>query len=121
MGTATGSRRRRAIPCGVSRGTGPGEGAVSRLGETSTAMPDGDVPWGFSTTAIHGGRVPDANKSVVTPIYQTATFRYDSVDEGAGLGAESAPGYFYTRWANPTTDAFEQKVALLEGGEAALA
>ncbi|HET8998164.1 MAG TPA: aminotransferase class I/II-fold pyridoxal phosphate-dependent enzyme [bacterium] len=77
--------------------------------------------WGFSTLAIHGGGIPDANKSVVTPVYQTATFRYDSVEEGARLGAETAPGYFYTRWGNPTTSAFEQKVALLEGGEAALA
>ncbi|HKX18024.1 MAG TPA: PLP-dependent aspartate aminotransferase family protein [bacterium] len=76
---------------------------------------------GFTTTAIHGGRIPDANKSVVVPIYQTATFKYDTVEEGARLGAESGPGYFYTRWANPTTDLFEQKVALLEGGEAALA
>lgn len=77
--------------------------------------------WGFGTLAIHGGTIPDANKSVVTPIYQTATFRYDSVEEGARLGAETGPGYFYTRWGNPTTDAFEQKLALLERGEAALA
>ncbi len=77
--------------------------------------------WGFSTRAIHGGGIPDANKSVVTPIYQTATFRYDTVEEGARLGAETGPGYFYTRWGNPTTAAFEQKMALLEGGEAALA
>jgi len=77
--------------------------------------------WGFSTLAIHGGKTPDAHKSVVTPVYQTATFRYDSVEEGARLGAETGPGYFYTRWGNPTTDAFEQKIALLEGGEAALA
>lgn len=76
---------------------------------------------GFSTRAIHGGAIPDVNKSVVPPIYQTATFRYDTVEEGARLGAETGPGYFYTRWANPTTDLFEQKVALLEGGEAALA
>ena len=77
--------------------------------------------WGFTTLVIHGGTIPDANKSVVPPIYQTATFRYDSVEEGARLGAEAGPGYFYTRWANPTTDAFQQKLALLEGGEAALA
>ena len=76
---------------------------------------------GFTTTAVHGGQIPDANKSVVVPIYQTATFKYDTVDEGARLGAESGPGYFYSRWANPTTDLFEQKVALLEGSEAALA
>jgi methionine-gamma-lyase len=76
---------------------------------------------GFSTRAIHGGTIPDANKAVAPPIYQTATFRYDTVEEGARLGAETGPGYFYTRWANPTTDLFEQKLALLEGGEAALA
>lgn len=76
---------------------------------------------GFTTTAVHGGQIPDVNKSVVVPIYQTATFKYDTVEEGARLGTESGPGYFYSRWANPTTDLFEQKVALLEGGEAALA
>ena len=76
---------------------------------------------GFTTTAIHGGRIEDANKSVVPPIYQTATFRYDSVEDGARLAAEKGPGYIYTRWGNPTTDLFEQKVALLEGAEAALA
>jgi len=76
---------------------------------------------GFTTRAVHGGHVPDENKSMVTPIYQTATFRYDTVEEGARLGAESGPGYFYTRWANPTTDMLEQKVALLEGADAALA
>ena len=94
---------------------------MSLVGETSTAMRDAETRWGFSTTAIHGGKIPDANRSVVTPIYQTATFQYDSVDEGARLGAEAGPGYFYTRWANPTTEALEQKMALLEGGEAALA
>ncbi len=75
---------------------------------------------GFTTRAIHGGRIPDANKSVAPPIYQTATFRYDTVEEGARLGAETGPGYIYTRWGNPTTDLFEQKMAILEGGEAAL-
>lgn len=81
---------------------------------------DGRTREGFTTRAIHGGRIPDANKSVAPPIYQTATFRYDTVEEGARLGAETGPGYFYTRWGNPTTDLLEQKVALLEGGEAAL-
>jgi methionine-gamma-lyase len=82
---------------------------------------DAHARWGFSTLAIHGGKIPDANKSVVTPIYQTATFRYGSVEEGARLAAETGSGYIYTRWGNPTTEAFEQKIALLEGGEAALA
>jgi cystathionine beta-lyase/cystathionine gamma-synthase len=63
----------------------------------------------------------DAHKSVVPPIYQTATFYYDTAEEGARLGREIPPGYVYTRWANPTTRAFEEKVALLEGAEDALA
>ena len=82
-------------------------------------MPDNERR-GFTTRAIHGGHIPDANKSVAPPIYQTATFRYDTVEEGARLGAETGPGYFYTRWGNPTTDLFEQRMAILEGGEAAL-
>jgi len=77
--------------------------------------------WGFTTKAIHGGKMADAHKSVAPPIYQTATFYYDTADEGARLGQEIPPGYVYTRWANPTTRAFEEKAALLEGAEDALA
>lgn len=77
--------------------------------------------WGFTTKAIHGGRMPDTHKAVAPPIYQTATFYYDTAEEGARLGQEIPPGYIYTRWANPTTRALEEKLALLEGGEDALA
>lgn len=81
-------------------------------------MSDG---WGFTTKAIHGGKMTDAHKSVVPPIYQTATFYYDSAEEGVRIGQEVPPGYIYTRWANPTTRVLEEKVALLEGAESALA
>jgi len=77
--------------------------------------------WGFTTKAIHGGKMLDAHKAVAPPIYQTATFYYDTAEEGARLGQEIPPGYIYTRWANPTTRALEEKVALLEGGEEGLA
>lgn len=77
--------------------------------------------WGFTTKAVHGGKMADTHKSVAPPIYQTATFYYDTAEEGARLGREIPPGYVYTRWANPTTRAFEEKVALLEGAEDALA
>lgn len=77
--------------------------------------------WGFTTKAVHGGRIADTHKSVAPPIYQTATFFYDTAEEGARLGQEIPPGYVYTRWANPTTRGFEEKVALLEGAEEALA
>ena len=77
--------------------------------------------WRFTTRAVHGGQIADAHKSVVPPIYQTATFYYDTAEEGARLGQEIPPGFVYTRWANPTTRVFETKVALLEGAEDALA
>ncbi len=77
--------------------------------------------WRFTTKAIHGGKIPDTHKSVVPPIYQTATFYYDTAEEGARIGQEIPPGYIYSRWANPTTRVLEEKVALLEGAEDALA
>lgn len=80
-----------------------------------------DHGWGFQTKAIHGGTNPDNNKSVATPIYQTSTFRFDTVEEGARLGQGIGPGYYYTRWGNPTGRVFEEKIALLEGAEDALA
>ncbi len=80
-----------------------------------------DDPRGFQTRAIHGGRTADPLKSVSTPIYQTSTFRYDSMAEGAELGADRGTGWYYTRWGNPTTRTFEERMALLEGGEEALA
>jgi methionine-gamma-lyase len=76
---------------------------------------------GFQTRAIHGGTVRDPLKSVSPPIYETSTFRYDSMAEGAALGADQGQGWYYTRWGNPTVRLFEERMALLEGGEDALA
>ena len=80
-----------------------------------------DDPRGFQTRAIHGGRVRDPLKSVSLPIYQTSTFRFDSVAEGAALGADRGEGWYYTRWGNPTTRLFEERIALLESADDALA
>jgi methionine-gamma-lyase len=76
---------------------------------------------GFQTRAIHGGAVRDPLKSVNPPIYQTTTFRFDTVAEGAALGADRGTGWYYTRWGNPTIRLFEELVADLEGAEDALA
>lgn len=76
---------------------------------------------GFQTLAIRGGTVHDPLKSVSQPIYQTSTFRFDTMEEGARLGAGEGDGWYYTRYGNPTTRLFEERVALLEGGEDALA
>ena len=57
----------------------------------------------------------------IRPIYQTSTFAFDSVDQGAKRFAGEEEGYIYTRLGNPTITDFEKKMALLERGEAAAA
>ncbi len=68
------------------------------------------------TQCIHAGYHPDAAGAVVTPIYQVSTFRFRDVDHGASLFTGKEKGYIYTRMANPTIEALEQAVAVLEKG-----
>jgi O-acetylhomoserine (thiol)-lyase len=76
----------------------------------------------FDTVAIHGGHNGDpTTKSRAVPIYQTTSYRFDNADHAARLFALEEFGNIYTRINNPTTDVFEQRVAQLEGGVAALA
>jgi len=77
---------------------------------------------GFDTEAVHAGSPPDPQFGAVSvPIYQTSTFAFDSVDQGAGRFAGTEDGYIYTRMGNPTAAALEDAVALLEGGHRGLA
>ncbi len=74
---------------------------------------------GEATRAIHGGQEPDPYIGAVsTPIYQTASFAFDSVEQAVARAAHLEDGYSYSRVGNPTTDALERKLALLEGAEA---
>jgi O-acetylhomoserine (thiol)-lyase len=76
----------------------------------------------FDTIAIHGGHAGDpTTKSRAVPIYQTTSYTFDSADHAARLFALEEFGNIYTRINNPTTDVFEQRIAQLEGGAAALA
>lgn len=76
----------------------------------------------FDTLQVHGGQTPDpTTKSRAVPIYQTTSYVFDSVEHGANLFGLKEAGNIYTRIMNPTTDVFEQRVALLEGGVGALA
>ncbi|TGB62095.1 MULTISPECIES: methionine gamma-lyase [unclassified Escherichia] len=76
----------------------------------------------FDTKIVHAGQHPDPSTgSLSTPIFQTSTFVFDNAEQGAARFALEEPGYIYTRLGNPTTDALEQKMAVLEDGEAALA
>ena len=76
----------------------------------------------FETLQLHAGQVVDATtKSRAVPIYQTTSFVFEDTQEGAELFALQKPGNIYTRITNPTTSAFEERIAALEGGVGALA
>ncbi|MCH7398445.1 O-acetylhomoserine aminocarboxypropyltransferase/cysteine synthase [Belliella sp. DSM 107340] len=76
----------------------------------------------FDTLQLHAGQSPDsATNSRAVPIYQTTSYVFNSAEHGANLFALKEFGNIYTRIMNPTTDVFEQRVAALEGGVAAVA
>jgi len=76
---------------------------------------------GFSTKLIHAGEIDDQFGSATVPIYQTSTFSFSSAEEGAKCFSGDSDGYIYTRIGNPTIDALERQLALLENGFGAIA
>ena len=76
----------------------------------------------FETLQIHAGHTPDsATNARAVPIYQTTSYTFNSSEHGANLFALKEFGNIYSRIMNPTNDVFEQRIAALEGGVAALA
>ena len=76
----------------------------------------------FETLQLHAGqKIDPTTKSRAVPIYQTTSYAFDSSDHAANLFGLREFGNIYTRIMNPTTDVFEQRIAALEGGVAALA
>lgn len=76
----------------------------------------------FATLAVHAGQQPDPTTgSRALPIYQTSSYVFHDAAHAARLFGLEEAGNIYTRIMNPTTDAFEQRVAALEGGIAGLA
>ena len=77
----------------------------------------------FETLALHGGayRTDPATGSLAVPIYQNTSFQLQDTATAARLFALEELGHVYTRMTNPTQDAFEQRLAAIEGGAAALA
>lgn len=71
---------------------------------------------GFNSKLIHAGSEKDKYGSATVPIYQTSTFGFESADEGARCFAGESDGFIYTRIGNPTIQALERQVAILEGG-----
>jgi O-acetylhomoserine (thiol)-lyase len=79
-------------------------------------------PLNFNTLAVHAGYQPDPTTGArAVPIYQTTSYQFRDTDHAAALFALQEMGNIYTRIMNPTSDVFEQRVAALEGGAAALA
>jgi len=96
------------------------EGKISK--NFKSATPAGSGHWeeareyGFNTGLVHAGVLPDPiTGAVLTPIYQSTTYIQESIDKYL------AKGFSYTRSANPTVKAFEEKVAAVENGAAATA
>ncbi|MBV8870994.1 MAG: PLP-dependent transferase [Acetobacteraceae bacterium] len=74
------------------------------------------------TLALHAGwRRDEATTAVAVPIYQTTSFQFDNAEHAANLFGLKQLGNVYTRIMNPTNDAFEKRIAAVEGGVAALA
>lgn len=81
-----------------------------------------DREFGFETLCLHAGQIPDAaTGSRATPIYQTSSYVFDDADHAASLFNLQTFGNIYTRLSNPTNAVFEERMAALEDGRAALA
>ncbi len=76
---------------------------------------------GFNSKLIHSGGLDDALGSVITPIYQTSTFKFRDADHGARCFSGEEKGYIYTRLGNPTIEDLEVAMAELENGFGGLA
>ena len=76
---------------------------------------------GIHTLSLHAGQQPDPTTGArAVPIYQTSSYVFRNSEHAANLFALKEFGNIYTRLMNPTTDAFERRVAALEGGTGAL-
>jgi O-acetylhomoserine (thiol)-lyase len=81
-----------------------------------------DREFGFGTLCLHAGQIPDAaTGSRAVPIYQTTSYVFDSADHAASLFNLQTFGNVYSRISNPTVAVFEERMAALEDGRAALA
>ena len=81
-----------------------------------------DTKLKIETLALHGGQDADPTTgSRAVPIYQTTSYQFKDTDHAANLFGLKEFGNIYTRLMNPTTDVFEKRIALLDGGVGALA
>lgn len=75
----------------------------------------------LETEAIHAGQIPDpSTKASAVPVFRTAAYQFDDSNHAADLFSLKKPGNIYSRLMNPTNDVLEKRVAVLDGGKAAL-
>ncbi len=81
-----------------------------------------DHPYGIETLCLHAGQIPDpATGARAAPIYQTTSFVFDSAEHASSLFNLQTFGNVYSRISNPTVAVFEERMAAIENGRAALA
>lgn len=76
--------------------------------------------WRLETNLVQAGYIPKNGEPRVLPIYQSTTYKYESTEHVAKLFDLEVPGHMYSRISNPTVEALENKIAVLEGGSGAL-
>jgi methionine-gamma-lyase len=77
---------------------------------------------GFATRAIHHGYDPQSHNGALNPpVYMSSTFAFETAEQGGRMFAGEEQGFIYSRIGNPTLALLESRLAVLEGGEAALA
>ncbi|HEY5740771.1 MAG TPA: PLP-dependent transferase, partial [Gammaproteobacteria bacterium] len=76
---------------------------------------------GFDTLAVRSGQLRTAELEHSEAIFATSSFVFENAAQAAARFAGEQPGNIYSRFTNPTTRAFEQRLAALEGGEACVA
>ena len=71
----------------------------------------------IETICVQGGYDPKSGDTRTLPLYQSTTYYYKTPEELAHLFDVPKDGHIYSRISNPTTNAFEEKIAMLEGGD----
>jgi O-succinylhomoserine sulfhydrylase len=101
-----------------------GAGRDSIMSNEKSQLPT-DVPvekdWRLATKLVQGGVLRSAFGETCEGIYMTSGFVYGSAEEAEAAFANTRPRFIYSRFSNPTVQMFEQRMALLEGAEAARA
>ena len=79
-------------------------------------------PYDLETLALHAGQHPDSDFGArATPIYQTASYVFESADHAASIFNIERTGHVYSRLTNPTNSVLEERISALEGGVGAIA